>query len=271
MSSMRHKTGRPRKARIATFYVLPTVWIVALIALWQIAVDVSGTTSPLYPGPGKVLHTFWNDVQSGLLLTDLAWSLVRVATGFTVGAALGLVCGFATANSIAWNRTVGLFIEIIRPIPPVALVPLFVLWFGLGEFAKDSLIVVGVLPVVWISTHIGLKGIPSTYVWTAESLGAQCWKIMTNVSLPAALPVILAGLRSAMGVAFFCLVAAEMAGAFYGLSYRIELSNQYFRVDQILAYLAALGLTFLVTQFCFSKVVRKAFPWAFLNDERHGN
>jgi len=135
------------------------------------------------------------------------------------------------------------------------------LWFGLGELPKYGLIVAGVIPPVWVSTHIGIKGVKSEYVWTAQSLGVPPRRIVFQVLLPAASPIILAGLRTALGIAFYCLVAAEMAGALFGIAYRIQLSNQYIRVDQMIAYLAVLGIVFLISQAAFAKVVRSLFPW----------
>ncbi len=266
---LRESDGR-KLGRVAALFVLQLVWLAALIAIWQFGVEASGTASALYPTPAKVIQSLWEDAQSGQLFVDLVWSLSRAVIGFICGAALGFGLGVFTAQSRVLNKTVGLLIELLRPIPPIALVPLFVLWFGLGEFPKDALIAIGVLPPVWISTHIGIQGVRQTYLWTAQSLGASRLQLIAKVKIPAALPVVLAGLRTAMGIAFYCLIAAEMAGALYGIAYRIELSNLYYRVDRMMGYLAVLGVVFLLSQVTFNAVSRLMFPWVNLDSEHHG-
>jgi ABC-type nitrate/sulfonate/bicarbonate transport system permease component len=243
------------------FGLLQIAWIAALLAAWQIGVEFLGTSNTLYPTPMGVVQTFWLDITSGLVLQDLLWSLTRATVGFALGSALGIVLGILTARSRVIEKTIGLLIDILRPIPPIAIVPLFVLWFGLGEFPKYGLILVGVIPPVWLSTHLGLVGVKRTYIWTAQSLGVNDRKMITEIMLPAAMPLILAGLRTALGIAFYCLVAAEMAGAFFGLAYRIELANLYFRVDRMLEYLAVLGLAFLACQSVFTLACHRLFPW----------
>ena len=104
--------------RVVGLYLLPFAWLIGLVLLWQIGVTISGAANPLYPGPAQVIEVLWDDLVTGLLPIDLAWSLMRVAIGFTVGALLGLACGIATAKSLALNRTIGLNIEIMQASSP---------------------------------------------------------------------------------------------------------------------------------------------------------
>ena len=256
----RHKLGAVR--RIAC--------ILGTILCWEVSARTFHGGSALYPDPITVARTTWNDITTGVLVADIAASLLRVIAGFALGSLLGIGAGLITARSAAARDTLGMLLDLLRPLPPIALVPLVVLWFGLGELPKIGLVAVGVTPVVWIATHLALGAVDRTYVLTALSLGITGHRLLAEVMLPAAVPAILNGLRTALGIAFFCLVAAEMAGAESGVAYRIELSNLYFRVDRMVEYLAVLGGVFALCQACFLAASQRLFPWINLDAMKNG-
>jgi ABC-type nitrate/sulfonate/bicarbonate transport system permease component len=145
-----------------------------------------------------------------------------------------------------------------------------VLWFGLGEFPKYFLVFIGVFFPVWMNSHLGVQNVERSYIWTANSLGASRYSLIFNVYLPGAAPLIIAGLRVGIAVAFFCLVAAEIAGAFSGLAYRIEISHLVFRADRMIAGLVVLGVLSAAADQLLGLTIRKLFPWTQIPGGQNG-
>jgi ABC-type nitrate/sulfonate/bicarbonate transport system permease component len=143
------------------------------------------------------------------------------------------------------------------------LVPIAVLWFGLGEFAKYFLVFWGVFFIVWITSHLGLLAVDKTYINAARSLGATERVVLVEVAIPAAMPAVLAGLRTAIPVGFYSLVAGEVAGATHGLAYMIELAHTNFQVAKMFGGLVILGLASACADRVFVFVTSMLFPWAY--------
>jgi ABC-type nitrate/sulfonate/bicarbonate transport system permease component len=245
-----------------TLYRILTFPIV--LSLWEI-LSRSGIYNPkLFPPPTKVLVTLWEDIVSGLLLGDVIASLSRVFVGFFIAALLGISLGVLTGRIKLAQATLGQIFLLVRPIPPISYVPFAVLWFGIGEFSKFFLVFIGVFFPIWMNAHLGIQNVPINYIWSAQSMGASSRSLIFNVYLPAATPLILAGLRVGIAIAFYCLVAAEIAGAFSGIAYRIEISHLLFRADRMLANLIALGLLSATADQLLAFLVRRFLPWATL-------
>jgi ABC-type nitrate/sulfonate/bicarbonate transport system permease component len=132
-------------------------------------------------------------------------------------------------------------LQLLRPIPPIAFVPLVVVWFGLTEWGKWFLVFWGVFFAVWLATHLGVERVNPQFLRAAASLGATRRRLLWTVQLPAAAPVIVVGLRTAVSIAFYTLVAAELAGAFAGVAYRMEITQQNLQVAHTVAGMVLLG------------------------------
>jgi len=245
--------------RIIAFRVLA---VPICLIIWELVSRSALYNPQLFPAPSQVLVTLWGDLRSGLVLSDARASLSRVAVGYLSGALAGIAFGLLTGRSDMARATVGQVFQLIRPIPPISFVPIAILWFGLGEFAKYFLVFFGVFFPVWISAHLGVNHIERSYIWTAQSMGASRWSQIFNVYLPAAAPLIFAGLRVAVATSFFCLVAAEIAGASSGLAFRIEISHLAFRVERMFANLIVLGILSAAADQGLAFGIRKLFPWA---------
>jgi len=224
-----------------------------LLALWQ-AVCSLGLANPLlFPAPATVLRALVDYVVAGDGLADLAASLVRVTVGYVAGASLGVLAGLYTGSRPVISGLLSPALQILRPIPPIAFVPVVIVWFGLTEWGKWFLVFWGVFFAVWLATHMGVQRVNENLVRAALSLGERGDWLLWRVQLPAAAPTIAVGLRTAVSIAFYTLVAAELAGAYAGIAYRMEITQQNMQIGYTMAGLVMLGVV--------SATADKLFEW----------
>ncbi len=246
---------------IWTTELLRILVAVLAITLWQIAWFFLPWDERLLPPPSQILGTLAEDCVSGILWADLSASLQRIGLGYFAGASIGILIGILTGTQRWADLVIGSLFQLIRPIPPIAMVPLVVVWFGIGEFGKVFLIGIGALFPVWINTHLGVSAINSTYLYLVQSLHVGYWNRLWNIWLPGAAGSIVAGLRTSVALAFYCLIAAEMTGALYGLAYRIEIAHLAFRVDRMIGHMLVLGILSFLADVLTRYALAKAFPW----------
>jgi ABC-type nitrate/sulfonate/bicarbonate transport system permease component len=197
----------------------------------------------------------------GDLWGDIASSLRRALSGYALGCLLGILVGLLTGRLRSAEVTIGAVVQVVRPVPAIAIVPFAALWFGLGESSKFFVVTFGVFFPVWLNTHLGMRAIHPHYIWVAQSVGATRLQTFFSVLLPAAAGYIIAGMRAAMATAFICLVAAEMAGASAGLGYRVEASQLMFQTDRMVAALLILGLLGALCDASFALIIKYVAPW----------
>lgn len=231
------------------------------ILIWEI-ISRSGVYSiNLFPPPSEVFRELIAMLFSGELISDSLLSLQRVIVGFAVGSGLGILFGILTGRIKMLDRTLGQLIQIFRPIPAIAFVPFAIIWFGLGESSKYFLIAWAVFFVIWLNSYLGVSNVNISLIWAAKSLGATNKQILYEVVLPHAVPFIIAGARAGIAIAFVALVAAEMAGAYGGIGYRISASYLVFRIDKMIVGLIMLGILGAGVDALFSKIIKKIIPW----------
>ncbi len=220
--------------------------ITAFLALWSLlsgAVVVLKLFNPIFlPGPWLVLGNVLDMAVRGPLWIHLAATLERVAMGFGVGAALGVALGLAAGHLTPVGNVVEPLVEVLRPIPPLALLPMFIVWVGIGEASKIGFITYATFFPIFLTTVTGVRQIDPLLVRAAQSLGARGVALFTRVILPAALPDILTGLRLGVALAFFVIVISEFIGAEHGLGYLINDGRNFFLVPQMLGAAVVLGL-----------------------------
>ena len=230
--------GRARALRVAA--------IVAFLALWSLlsgAVVVLKLFNPIFlPGPWLVLGSVLDMAVRGTLWIHLAATLERVAMGFGVGATLGVALGLAAGQLTPVRNVIEPLVELLRPIPPLALLPMFIVWEGIGEASKIGFITYATFFPIFLTTVTGVRQIDPLLVRAAQSLGARGVALFTRVILPAALPDILTGLRLGVALAFFVIVISEFIGAEHGLGYLINDGRNFFLVPQMLGAAVVLGL-----------------------------
>lgn len=230
--------------------------------LWEIVARSGIVNQRLFPPPTEVAVATLAWAQSGQLWLDLAMSVSRVAVGFLAGTLLGVLIGVLSGrNRLVANLLTPVF-QLLRPIPPIAFVPIVILWFGLSELGKYFLVFWGVFFTVWLSAHLGVQRVDANYIRAAKMLGTPESRMLREILLPGALPYIFVGIRTAVSVSFYTLVAAELAGTFAGVAYRIDVSQQNMQIGQVMGGLLVLGLISAAADRGFSMLSRRLVWWS---------
>jgi len=231
----------PATSRYAGWIALALV-----IALWQLA-GTAGWVNPLFlPAPSAIAAAIYKLALSGALWQQLSWSIMRIGAGWVLGTAAGILIGFAIGLSTL-ARGVGItFISALFPIPKIALLPLLILWLGIGEEPKIATIALGVFFSTAISVYSGVDAVPRNLIRMAQSFNVPFHLIVRRVIWPGALPSILAGFRITASVALLLVVSAEMIGAQYGIGAFVLQAGNLMQTDQLLAGVVILSLFGLV-------------------------
>ncbi|GGI30912.1 ABC transporter permease [Bradyrhizobium guangdongense] len=224
-----------------------------VIAIWQ-AAGSARLVNPLFlPPPSAIVRAIYELAMSGALWQHLSASLLRIGVGWVLGTAAGVVVGFAIGLS-RLARSVGItFISALFPIPKIALLPLLILWLGIGEEPKIATIALGVFFSTAISVYSGVDAVPRNLIRMAQSFNVPFATIVRKVIWPGALPAILAGFRITASVALLLVVSAEMIGAQYGIGAFVLQAGNLMQTDQLLAGVVILSV--------FGLAVGKVIGW----------
>ncbi len=243
-------------------YSSRALFVVAFIAAWEIVARLKLVNPLLFPPPSVVYSALIDWAQSGELLRDIKASLWRMAAGFGIGGAVGVSLGMLTARTRFLNLSLNPIIQLLRPLPPVAIIPLVIVWLGIGNIAKIFSIAFAVFFPVWINTYLGASSIAEVYIWSGRILSRSKLRRVFKIVLPATLPNIVAGLRTAISIAFIMVYVAEIAGASAGIGYQISVSHLAYRIDKMMAALVVLGAAGALADSLFAITVSILFPWA---------
>ena len=237
------------------------VSILCLLAIWELICQ-SGVVSSLFlPAPSAIISALLQMIADGEIGVSLAASLYRILAGFFIGSLVGLAVGLVTGTSALMDKIGTPIVNAIYPIPKIALLPLFILWLGIGELSKGTIIALGVFFPVAMNTYSGVKNVDTLLLKVAASFNASWWMTMKSVVLPNALPMIFAGLRLAAGTSLLLLVAAEMIAAQVGIGALILHYGDLMITDRLMAGVIVLSLLGLVFNLILQFVERKAIPW----------
>jgi len=242
---------------------LPVVVAAILIAIWYTAVILTGTT--IFPSPMEVARGVSSLVGRGLLWRYIADSLFRVASGYVAAALLGVPLGLILGWWSPLARAVNPLIQMLRPISPLAWMPLAVIWFGVSNLAPIFLIFLASFFPVVVATMNGVRNVPPMYVQAGRNFGLSTPSLLIRVIFPAVLPRIVVGLRIAFGVAWLVLVAAEMIAVDSGLGYLIiDARNAGKRYDLVIAGMLMIGVIGLALDALIRRTERlRSVRWAF--------
>jgi len=223
--------------------------LLIIMLLWELGADFSLFSPEIFPPPSRVLKTALELLVQGLppghgLHLHAVYSLLRVSLGLVIALALALPLGFLAGWSPKIHRALNPIVSLIRPIPPLAWIPVAVIWFGIGLKSSSFLIALGIFFPVLLNTISGVRGVNPVYLDAARTLGTGEFSLIAKVLIPASLPMVLTGIRVGLGVGWMTLVAAELTGvrSGYGLGFMIMTARDLGRVDAILAGMAAIGL-----------------------------
>ena len=219
------------------------------------------TTRVLLPPPTQVVSAAWELIESGDLWRHVRDSVKRELVAF-IWASVSIPLGIAMGWWKAFEAQVDPLVEILRPVPPLAWIPLSILWFGIGDVQNQFIIFLGCFFPILINTVDGVKGIEPNLIRAARALGAGERQVLWRVALPAALPQIVTGIRVGLGVGWMALVAAELVGANSGLGFLISDSRTVLRTDYVIVGMATIGLIGLAIDNLIRMLGRRFLPWS---------
>jgi len=249
-----------------------------LIAVWQGAASLGWVNPQILPSPLAVVQKWieyllptdaysaaagsrWTWAFSGELIHDTISSMYRVLAGFVVGAGLALPLGLSMGSNKRVYAWMNPLVQVVRPIPPIAYIPLSILWFGLGNPPAVFLIAIGAFFPVLMNTIAGVRHVDGIYLRAARNLGANQRTMFLRVMLPAAVPYILSGVRIGIGTAFIVVIVSEMIAVNNGLGFRILEAREYFWSDKIIAGMISIGLLGLAIDIGMNKLNNYLLRW----------
>lgn len=244
---------------------LAVVAVSSSLLLWWL-LSVSGLIDPvLLPSPAEVVAALWQAAQDGSLWVNIWASLLRVLQGFLLGFAVAVPVGVLMGNSRIFRGLVEPLVELVRPVPPIAIIPLAILWFGIGELSKVFIIAYGAFFPILVNTMAGFREVDPVLIRAARTLGASRWQIFRDVVLRSALPFIIVGSRIGMGLAFIVLVAAELIASSEGLGYLINDARYNFRTDRVFLGMFLIGVLGLILNKLLIEIERRLLRWRVMN------
>ncbi len=254
-----HSGARPVAFRGGGFEVRPLGIIgplvfIGLIAFWEFGSRTGFISALVLPAPSEVYTAFRELIESGLLWVHLSASLQRLIVGWICGTSLGVITGLAIGLSSVARAGLSPLVSAIFPIPKIALLPLFIIWFGIGEGSKVATILFGTFFPTVIATYGGVDNVDRSLIRMGQSFGLAWPSIVRKIILPGAMPAILSGCRISASIAIILLVAAEMIGAEFGIGAYILLAGSLFATDQLIAGVAVLSTLGL----CFAWLIGRA-------------
>ncbi len=235
--------------------------IIGVVLIWQIGSNLKILNPFIMPSPFEIAKAFFSMLFNGPMLMDITSSIKRVFIGFLfaflIAVPLGVILG--------WNKSLSSYflpgIELIRPIPPIAWIPLAILWFGVSDTSSYFITALASFFPIFVNSFLGAESVEKVHINAALSLGASKGLIITSVLLPSALPYILAGMRIGLGVAWMSVIAAELIAAQSGLGYMIQLHRMLLNTQKVIAGMVAIGIIGFVMNSFMLYLQKKLVPW----------
>ncbi|MER7454747.1 ABC transporter permease [Nocardia beijingensis] len=255
---------KPTRPRLGPGRPIPfgvAVGPLLLIAAW-VAGSATGTLDPeTLPAPWTVAETAGDLLADGRLQSNLLTSVQRAAIGLGLGVAIGLVLALLAGLSRVGEALVDGPIQIKRAIPTLALIPLFIVWFGIGEEMKLVVITTSVAIPIYLNTHAHLRSVDARYVELAQTVGLSRWGFIRRIALPGSLPGFFTGLRLAVTISWLALVVVEQVNATSGIGYLMTQARTYGQIDIIVVGLVIYGLLGLFGDLLVRAAERRALSW----------
>jgi taurine transport system permease protein len=260
--SRKSRTSSYRKLGEGSGLVANLISVLAVLGLWWIATHF-GWIKPLFLPKPEAIWTAFRQASAGeldnhTLWAHFLWSMGRVFTAFLLSAIIGIPVGIAMGVSRLARGFFDPPIEFYRPLPPLAYLPLMIIWFGIGEMAKIILLFLAIFAPIALSARAGARSVSQEQVQAARSMGASPFQLVRFVVFPAALPDILVGLRIGMGVGWTTLVAAEMVAADAGLGKMVFNASNFLRTDVVILGILMIG----IVAYAFEVLLRMFEAWA---------
>ncbi|MEE3651057.1 MULTISPECIES: taurine ABC transporter permease TauC [unclassified Brenneria] len=256
---------RPTVTKPLPLFAVSTISISALLLAWWLATRFNIIEPLFLPAPGAVLRRFWQLVTVGYmdatLWHHLSASLQRIGLALLAALLTAIPLGVAIGRSRIARGVFDPLIEFYRPIPPLAYLPLIVIWFGIGEFSKVLLIYLAILAPIVIATADGVRSADPARILAAQTLGATPLQLIRYVIFPGALPDILVGVRIGLGVGWSTLVAAELVAATQGLGFMVQAASQFLVTEVVILGILVIASIAFVMEIGLRYLQRKLTPW----------
>jgi sulfonate transport system permease protein len=234
---------------------------VTLVIVWELLAEAGWIAPQILPAPSKVLHTAIKLATTGSLLNDLGVSLLRVITGFLIGASVGTTLGVLVGFSRIAEAVIDRSVQMIRAIPFLASLPLVIVWLGVGEAEKIFLVALGVTFPIYINTTLGIRQVDPKLIELGRIQGLGPFELIRRIVLPGALPSILTGVRYALATAWLALVVAETIGAESGIGFLAMDAREFLRTDVIVLTIAIYALIGVAADAIARLLERRLLAW----------
>jgi sulfonate transport system permease protein len=251
--------ARARRGRLRG--LAPWLVPVAILVAWEIAARAGWLSVRILPEPWAVAVACWELLRSGQLVQDVAISTGRALGGLAIGGGLGLVLGLLTGTFRVAETLLDTTLQMVRNVPPLALIPLVILWFGIDESAKLFLVAIGVFFPIYLNTYHGIRSVDAGLVEMARSYGLAGWPLYREVILPGALPSILVGLRYSLGLMWVLLIVAETISAQSGIGYMTMNAREFLQTDIVLVGILLYALLGKVADLVARALERSCLRW----------
>lgn len=256
----------PRPRRAWHFTAISVGAVLAVIALWQLTGSLKWIDPLLLPPPSEIWASTLELLETGYrqvpLWQHFSVSVLRASAAFVAAIASGIPVGLAMGLSPGFNAVLNPFVQFLRPLPKIALIPLTVVWFGIGEGSKFFLIFISCFLTVVVGAAAAVSSVSQGRIRAARVLGASRRQIYTHVVLPNAAPELFTAVRLAIGIGWTSLIAAEMVAATSGLGWMVMNAGSYLRTDVVMLGIVLLGVTGYLFDFVLVLLQRATVPWA---------
>ena len=240
---------------------LPYLLPVAVVVLWQIASSAGWISSRIMPSPIDVVLAFWQTTISGQLPKDIAVSAGRAFAGLFVGGAIGFLLGIANGVSKLSEQLTDTTLQMMRTVPHLAMIPLVILWFGIGEESKLFLTSLGVLFPVYLNTYHGVRNVDRDLIEMGRVYGMGNWTLFRKVIFPGALPSIFVGLRYALGIMWLTLIVSESIAASSGIGHMANNAREFMMTDVVVLSLVIYAVLGKLADVAARAMERRALRW----------
>nr|WSY56775.1 ABC transporter permease [Streptomyces sp. NBC_00886] len=232
-----------------------------LLALWQLLSSTGVLTSDVLASPGQIAQVGRDLIADGSLTSAMTTSLQRVAVGLLLGTVIGTGLALVSGLFRIGEDLVDAPVQMLRTVPFVGLIPLFIIWFGIGEAPKVAIITLGVTFPLYLNVYAGIRGVDSQLIEAGESLGLSRWGLVRHVVLPGALPNAMTGLRYSLGIAWLALVFAEQINADAGIGFLMVQARDFLQTDVIVVCLIVYAFLGLLADFVVRTLERLLLQW----------
>jgi sulfonate transport system permease protein len=243
--------------RLFLYLILP----ISILVVWQALYSIGFINPVALPPPAKVGKALWELLANGKLLKHILISILRVLEGFGLASLAGVSLGVIIGLSRTMDRVTDLLIQLLKPIPPIAWIPLAIIWFGIGEPSKIYIIFLGAFFPIIVNVIDGIRHIDNKLIEVAKMLEVPRKRFIWQLIMPGTLSSIMTGLRVGLGVAWMCVVAAELIAASAGIGYLIDDARQLSQPEVVIVGMFTIGIIGKLMDNCLKWLERKVLTW----------